>query len=308
MAGLDEDQQRALAAGKWQPTPEGVSVTPPPEVIVGLAPPARAALYSVLARYPQNAHNGAVSFPPETLDARIAESGLQPATIDLFKRMLYRQGSNLFFADDRTLLPMIRDPQERRRAAVLLSRQETYIVRLKIDRQTDVDRLVQYWGGQRRTKDIEPLLESLVKVPGGFALDLVHLLPAIPRRRLYTYPRAGRDEEKNCHWSSFNFYGETPDDRLIEVPVARHELETQYRQVSEPRFGDVVVLVDRETSGVVHSAVYLADDLVFTKNGFGATQPWLYMQLRTLTELYSAHLGKPDGVKVVLFRRKNAPT
>jgi len=59
---------------------------------------------------------------------------------------------------------------------------------------------------------------------------------------------------------------------------------------------------------VVHSAVYLADDLVFTKNGFGLAEPWMYMPLDRMMKIYSLHLGQPDSVKVLLYRRRGVHT
>jgi hypothetical protein len=275
-----------------------------------LDPQVRASLYAVLARYPENSHGAALAFTPEELEQRLASSGLSRASVDLFRRLLYRRGDTVFFADDRTLLPMLTDSDERVKLALFLSRQETYAVRLRIDAASDLPALLQYWGRPGRSKDIEPILTSLSAVPGGYALDLAHLLPPVPRRRIYTFPRPGPsgDEGKNCHWSSLNFYAETPEDRFINVKDARAEVTANYRPITEPSFGDLVVLVDRETGSVVHSAVYLADDLVFTKNGFGYSEPWMYMQLRAMADLYALQLGKPDGIKILLYRKRHAPS
>jgi hypothetical protein len=36
-----------------------------------------------------------------------------------------------------------------------------------------------------------------------------------------------------------------------------------------------------------HSCIYLADDIVYTKNGKGRLRPWLLMKLDDLTKYYS---------------------
>ena len=38
----------------------------------------------------------------------------------------------------------------------------------------------------------------------------------------------------------------------------------------------------------MHVAVYVADDIVFTKNGFHYTQPWILMHLKDMLETYAA--------------------
>jgi hypothetical protein len=303
--GLGDDQLQALGAD-WTVKADSVSVTPPASLILDLSPQVRGALYAVLARHPENVHNAALAFRPAELESRLARSDLSPATVALFRRLLYQRGDLIFFADDRTLLPMLEDHGERARLVLLLARQQTYAVRLKLDSRSDLGQLLQYWGKPGRSKDIEPLLRSLMAVPGGYALDVAHLLPAIPRRRIFTYPRPGRsgDEAKNCHWTSLNFHSEMPDDRLGAPAVAAKEVATRYQQVTEPTFGDVVVLIDKATGVVVHSAIYLADDVVFTKNGFGLAEPWIYMPLAQMLELYSLHLGKEEAVEVLLYRRR----
>jgi hypothetical protein len=309
-AGLDTGQLQLLARSPWKIGDGGAAVTPPSQLILGLAPPARSALYAVLARSPENVHNSALAFEPDDLEQRLAGSKLSPATIELFRKLLYRQGDMVFFADDRTLLPMIADADERTRLVLMLARQQTYAVRLKLSERSDLPQLLQYWGTPGRTKDIEPILRSLVTVPGGYKLDLAHLLPPIARRRIFTYPRPGKggDEAKNCHWTSLNFHREPAIDLFADPAQAAKEVAAHYVPVTTPTFGDLVVLADRESGAVVHSAVYLADDLVFTKNGFGLAEPWMYMPLDRMMKIYSLHLGRPDSVKVLLYRRRGVHT
>jgi hypothetical protein len=309
-AGLDTAQLEVLARSPWKTGDGGVSVTPPSSLILGLAPPARSALYAILARNPENVHNSALAFEPDDLERRLAASQLAPATVDQFRKLLYRQGDMVFFADDRTLLPMVTDDEERTRLVLMLARQQTYAVRLKLNENSDLPQLLQYWGTPGRTKDIEPILRSLVTVPGGYRLDLAHLLPPVARRRIFTYPRPGKngDETKNCHWTSLNFHRDPAIDAFADPAQAAKEVAAHYVPVTTPAFGDLVVLADRETGAVVHSAVYLADDLVFTKNGFGLAEPWIYMPLDRMMKIYSLHLGQPDSVKVLLYRWRGVHT
>ena len=58
---------------------------------------------------------------------------------------------------------------------------------------------------------------------------------------------------------------------------------------------------------LVHSATYLADDVVFTKNGGIFTQPWTYMKLSDLVTYYNTFTPPDQPLKVVMCRRKVTP-
>lgn len=51
----------------------------------------------------------------------------------------------------------------------------------------------------------------------------------------------------------------------------------------------------------VHAAVYIADDIVFTKNGNNIRQPWILMRLKNLIAAYSV-AGQPH---ILVYRNKN---
>jgi hypothetical protein len=51
-------------------------------------------------------------------------------------------------------------------------------------------------------------------------------------------------------------------------------------------YGDVIFFMDGTSGNAIHSCVYLADDLVFTKNGRSPTQPWVVMKLDDVVSYY----------------------
>jgi len=65
--------------------------------------------------------------------------------------------------------------------------------------------------------------------------------------------------------------------------------------------GDLIFLLDGK-GAVIHSAVYIADDLVFTKNGINYAQPWILMRIKTLLGVYTC-TAEP---KVLYYRRKDS--
>jgi hypothetical protein len=52
-----------------------------------------------------------------------------------------------------------------------------------------------------------------------------------------------------------------------------------------PMLGDLVLL-SRPDGYLWHSAVYIADDIVFTKNGRRVTSPFVFMRLEDMKDFY----------------------
>ena len=98
------------------------------------------------------------------------------------------------------------------------------------------------------------------------------------------------DPQRDCHWTAFNFFRDPPDDSLMETARVNEAIATEYEQVdgSSPRFGDVVLFVrtDGGTASYLHSAVYVADDVLFTKNGRSPRRPWTLMRLAEVRATY----------------------
>ena len=51
-------------------------------------------------------------------------------------------------------------------------------------------------------------------------------------------------------------------------------------------FGDLMALVD-PAGNLIHLCVYVADNVVFTKNGGNPGQPWVLMKIPDMLPLYS---------------------
>jgi len=143
----------------------------------------------------------------------------------------------------------------------------------------------------------------LKDVPDG-RLGLVYLLPQFARQRLYTFPMPSRpgDPAINCHWSAMNFFNEVPDDHFADPTYTANFLQKNYYPVAKPtKYGDIILFLDGYSSDVIHSAVYLADDLVFTKNGNNLEQPWMIMHMKDLMAKYES-----DGPGRILAYRNRS--
>jgi len=62
----------------------------------------------------------------------------------------------------------------------------------------------------------------------------------------------------------------------------------------------VILLTDSATGVPIHSAVYLAEELVFTKNGGNLKSSWVIMPMQDMFGLYL----KEEDIKVSFFRKK----
>jgi len=286
-------QQNALLdASRWQTSSNGIYVTPGSETILSLSPAARERLYAVLA---PNTFNYYQRFPfsirAPMVEEWFAGCGLAPETQRLVRGLLYRRGDAWCFSDMLEALSCIPSPDEKRRVAKMFSRQATLLVKLRVPEGANVEPLVQYWGRLGQAKDIQPMLESLARTPGGATLDIAHLLTPFARSRLYTYPFPSEDPLVNrhdCFWTSMNFANAEPDDRFTQFDEVRRTIQRDYYPVQDdPEFGDVVWFIDSR-SNVVHSAVYIAADFFFTKNGANFNEPWFLMILDDLLNTYAA--------------------
>lgn len=286
-----------------------IRLHPSDGLVAGLSSEARAQIYAVLAEFPENvAASGPFRFRAAVADEWFRDSDLRPETIALVKQLLYRRGPSLLFADMNLVLPQIPTQAERVRLIKTLSRKSTLMVRLRLRPDTDVDALVAYWGRGQRSRDIEPLLRSLQPRHGVANIDLIHLLPRQPRQLLYTYPmpdERGSESFLDCHWTSLNFFNTQPEPRLEDIESLQQSFARDYYPItSKPTFGDVLLLTHRDNT-VLHSCVYVADDIVYTKNGGQANAPWILMTLSDMLAYYPS--DEPVEIQIYRAKRLSGP-
>ena len=104
----------------------------------------------------------------------------------------------------------------------------------------------------------------------------------------------------DCHWTSLNYFNETPDPKMSDSDYASRYISDNYYQIAKPGVpGDLVLLLNPQDQ-VIHSSVYIADDVVYTKNGINYAQPWILMKIDDMQGSYS----RLAPVKVAYMRRK----
>jgi len=293
---------------RWRLAEGGIWVMPPLEAAASLEPQARARLYDALAPFPENGQHKPVPFQADLLDERLEAGHLSPNASALLRRLLYPRDPWLLFADEFLALSLLPDRAQRARFLDVLVANPTYLVTLEVNGRSDLDGLIQYWALGTRPDGRAALLRAAAAVPQGSSIELAMLLPPLVRRLLYTYPNRAVDpgvDRHNCYWTALNFFSDAPEDRFGDVEPTLAWLRAEYDEVNQPTYGDVVLLLDAEDAAI-HAAVYLADRLVFTKNGGNQFQPWMYMTVEDMLAMYSL-TPSPGRARPVYLRRRHQP-
>ncbi|MES2735316.1 MAG: hypothetical protein V4672_03280 [Verrucomicrobiota bacterium] len=271
---------------------------PSAALIEALSETERQRIYARLASYP---HNEFYEFPIFFLSGNVDEwaqdSDLRPELISAIRHLSYHRGDTLAFSDIPLLLGLAESNSEAQLIKKKLTRTRTLIARLEVNPGSNVQEMLDYWstGLNLRRKEMEPLFRATASMSGVGHLDLLHVLPALPRKLLYTFP--GDDftthiRFPDCHWTTLNFFNFTAQDYYLDSHLASSAVLENFQQVEAPyRFGDVLMFINPK-GNAFHSCIYLADDLVYTKNGANPLVPWTLLELKDLQKMYNLDLGQ----------------
>ena len=300
----DAIKTQVLDTAKWERAANGIYITPSPELKLALNSPARQQVYAILARSPVNvAHCYPFRFRAGGFEEWFGNSGLATDKQEQLRKLTYSSGGSLCLVDIDLVQKMF-SPQEFKCVFQSLYSEPSLLMRLRIGPDSDVDALVKYWGRGGRARKITPMLRSLAKIPEGTTLNVSYLLPPFARLRLYTFSSPSSDlsvEKQDCFWSALNFFNDKPDARLSDKDFALEQLKRAYVETKSPRiYGDLILLLDA-AGATLHACVYIADDVVFTKNGVDYLQPWVLMKIPDVL----AHYQSDKPVHVITLRPKS---
>ena len=269
---------------------EGYVLRPSPEMVASLAPEVRSRIYRRLATSRLNRDQvNAYRYCGPDVASWLRGSGIRDRTRRLIETLAYRHGNVHFFADLPLVLDRIESESERLKLVKALARESTFTLHLHVAPGEDVAPLIAWWGRGDHSSDVAAMLRSLADSCEGGSIDVVHLLPSFARARLYTYPRGADElasgESRDCHWTALNFDRPGVDDRFANADFVSQTLEREYEAINEaPRFGDVIAFI--EDDHIYHSAVYIADDILFTKNGPRHSRPWMFIEMDAMKRFY----------------------
>ena len=301
-AGLGDPQINALmTSAEADSGGRGVFLTPPESMILGLDPGARSYIYSILSNFPENP---TIRDPHRYLTANfnqwLDESALPPETLSIIRQLTVQRGRVSIFSDVRLALSTLKTFPEKQKLLQILSRQTTLMPTLNITPESDIEALARYWSAGTRQEEVLALMESLKRPPLGGQVDIVYLLPPFVRERVYTYPRKTQPPYPDCHYTSMNFFNPESDERFMDMPYVHSTVLRDYKLVKDSfQLGDLI-LFRKPDDEVVHACNFIADDIVFTKNGQSRGRPWVLMHLQDVLDMYSS--GEP--LNMVVLRRK----
>jgi hypothetical protein len=250
----------------------------------------RSIIYAELAKSELNLlHMYPVCIFDGNVDAWLSQAELRPEIFDAVRKLTYVRGDLLCFSDVAAILGMVESEEAAREFLKAMTRTRSLVLQLNLKTPSGLDEVVRYWSGDGRNEQVASIILPAAKAQVNESLDCVHLLPPLPRRYLYTFPTrelAFSASRPDCNWTSFNFFSLAPlnyhtDERLLLL-----QLTQNYTKVQAPyRFGDVIML--EAADGVsLHSCVYIADDIVYTKNGQNRLWPWILSKIKDVERRY----------------------
>lgn len=299
--GIPAGQQATLLASPiLVEQADGCLVTPPTDLILSLAPEGRAKIYAELEKSPVNVfHQNPFRIRSTDAEQWFSHVGLSQSKVDLATKLTYRRGGALCFCDLEVASHYF-PPDELRALIRALYSSDTLLLSLRIRPGDPVEKIAAYWGRNGRESTLKALLKSIERIPDGAELDVSQLMPPLPRAWLNTYPQLARQTHlsADCYWTALNFFRVAPDDRVLEPRLRSEDFSRNYTVVAKPeQLGDVIVFVDAKDV-TQHACVFIAGDIVFTKNGARPSLPWVFMRLDEVRALYNN--GAP--MRAVVFR------
>jgi hypothetical protein len=298
-----EQRQELIASNVLVTAKNGCWITPPAETVLSLSRPSREALYAELARSPDNV---AYRFPFRIRQAMgddwFTEVGLPLERVQLIQKLTYRRGNALCFADTEIAHRLLGGAEFKALIRALYS-SDTLLLRLRVEPGDPVDTIAGYWARGWQKISARALMKSLANAGGG-EIDVVDLLPPLPRTWLYTFPTASVRGESaaDCFSTSLNFFQQSAEKSFLQPAVRNETFRRQYHVTPRAeRFGDIIVFADA-SGATLHACVYVAEDIVFTKNGAQNTHPWVFMHLDSVRALYS----ESDETKTHVFRLRES--
>ena len=271
----------------------GLAFVPTEELILGLSLDQRRVLHATLTDVSKN-RRSTDPIVVESGDPVIwyRDAGLDEDLVQLIASLCYQNQKATVFSDISYVLSTIETLEKRRQFLRATTRTRTLMLRLNVENTTDFAGVIDYWTNGHKRKSILPILESIIETPGVERIDVAHLLPPTPRKLLFTYPGLSdylEFGEQDCHWTALNFFQANPNQQA-QIGILGEVVARDYENATGAlQFGDIIQFVESGTATVKHSAVFIAGDIVFTKNGIGATNPWVLMRYSDMEARYSSN-------------------
>lgn len=263
---------------------ESIRVFPAEETVLTMPAFLRSKLSAALSRFPQNHYHRRPAFLNTANVSRyFHDSNLSIETLQNIARLAYPtpSGHGFFLSDVPYLMRGARSSGEERLLMDALLRVPALMVRLDLSKTDSLDSLTKYWSAGFRNKQVLPLFESVMDNPHVTKLDIAHLLPPLARKNLNNFPAQAdgiNGRFPDWFWTCYNFFRFSTRHVYAETEESRTLLESEFTPADSPyRFGDLLLLKSGDRT--IHGCIYIADDIVYTKNGADLFSPTILMKL-----------------------------
>jgi hypothetical protein len=272
-----------IGKSQWYDVEDEVRVHPSASIVLALPREVRQKIYGVLRKWEENRFfYSPVVIESGTVRDYFAGAGLSETLVSAMEKTSYPFGNGLAFSDVAWLVGLTSSESEARAVMKALTRTRTLILRLKIGPESRLEKLSKYWVAGDRYNEPIPILDAVLRAKNIRHIDVVQLLPPTPRKNLYTYPSLSMGMSgayPDDYSSALNFFEFWPKQRDQEDEGFREQIQQRYQSVQGPSlFGDILVLTDPQTGKWLHACVYIADDIVYTKNGDDIIRPWILIK------------------------------
>ncbi len=281
--------ERLISPVRMAASGNSVVILPELSDLQAIGPEARGALYLELAKHAANEYQrDPVFILGGDVDDWLQGVTLTPAQQALFRKLLWRRGAALVFSDVQALLSLASSDEELTSVFRAITRVRSLVVELRLPLTTDRQAFIDYWSAGQTDAPRLAFVRAITQRRARQTVDITHFLPSIFRQRTYTFPEMDlglKGRFPDCHWTSLNFFNLTSNDVFLDPRLASEHLLKNYEVVDPPyRFGDVLCFLE-EAEGL-HTCVYVADDIVLTKNGDSILAAWALMQLKDVDSIY----------------------
>ncbi|HRQ89651.1 MAG TPA: hypothetical protein PLA50_12695, partial [Bacteroidia bacterium] len=279
-------------------------VFPDHETVLDMPFAMRTNLYRYLATQPGNEHfRQPIYINSENLSEWFDGSQVPRAAIQDIAKLAFPtpRGRGYYLCDLPFTLRQANSAAEERQLIRGLLRSRALIVRIRLSQDMPLAEIASYWRADYKNKAVLPILESALMADESLALDITHLLPATPRQYLNCFPTLAdgiNGRFPDWFWTCYNFFQFTPVDVYADSPERDALIQSEFTPTLPPlQFGDMLLL----NSGpkAIHGCIYIADDIVFTKNGADLFSPWVLMNLGDVV----AHHDRFGDVTISAHRR-----
>jgi hypothetical protein len=251
---------------------KGFITTPPDAILWSFTPEIREKLYSYIGKFEENT----TYFLPFHYNSNSSEEWLYQSRFnkeitEKLASMVYMRCGICNISDIHLIVPYLKTLDDWNNLLQILFRTPALDLYLKVGEGQDISKLTGYWGNLKREKIVEPLLKKMKELPGGGKIDVAKLLPHISQNRLNTFTGVEETDKysRDCLWTMFNFFNSKSDERFADdknKPKLFDAISKPLKGNSKMKFGDIILFTGKDHT-IIHGCVYIADNIVYTKNG-----------------------------------------